>query len=159
MKQKYSFTQSRIKTLAGASLKPCLKSGSLKLSTTTRKIIVEVNHNFRKSFFVYAYGTRTTLGELLSYLEDALEERLYFRTKERNICVDHLLSFSDYLLIRLRVTVLKLHGFKLSAPQRQLSLVNFDVLRQIGVGGFSKVFLLQARFNSKFYALKAIDKA
>lgn len=35
---------------------------------------------------------------------------------------------------------------------------NFEIIKQIGSGGFSKVFLVKSRSNGQFYAMKLIDK-
>lgn len=34
----------------------------------------------------------------------------------------------------------------------------FDILKCIGAGGFSKVFLVRYKEDGKFYAMKLIDK-
>lgn len=40
----------------------------------------------------------------------------------------------------------------------RISLKHFDIIRLIGSGGFSKVFLCRFKGDGKFYALKLIDK-
>jgi serum/glucocorticoid-regulated kinase 2 len=37
-------------------------------------------------------------------------------------------------------------------------LKDFTLVKCIGVGGFSRVYLVRKRDNGKFYALKLIDK-
>ena len=48
----------------------------------------------------------------------------------------------------------------LKAPiaANKITLKHFDILKPIGSGGFSKVYLCRFREDGKFYALKLIDK-
>ena len=48
----------------------------------------------------------------------------------------------------------------LSKPLRysDVSLNDFNVIRCIGLGGFSRVYLVQKKDTAKMYALKLIDK-
>lgn len=43
----------------------------------------------------------------------------------------------------------KIHSVKLN---------DFDVVKCLGCGGFSTVFLARGNFNNKYYAMKVIDK-
>lgn len=47
-----------------------------------------------------------------------------------------------------------------SSPQggKRVGLRDFTLVKCIGVGGFSRVYLVRKRDNGKFYALKLIDK-
>ena len=42
-------------------------------------------------------------------------------------------------------------------PQN-ISLANFEIIKCIGTGGFSRVFLARYKPNGKFYALKLMEK-
>lgn len=41
---------------------------------------------------------------------------------------------------------------------KEIKLNDFDVIKCLGSGGFSTVFLARANFNNKYYAMKIIDK-
>jgi len=45
-----------------------------------------------------------------------------------------------------------------SAPEPKVGLKDFVFLKNIGVGGFSLVYLVRKKDTGKFYALKLIDK-
>lgn len=40
----------------------------------------------------------------------------------------------------------------------KITLKNFDIIKPIGSGGFSKVYLCRFKEDGKFYALKMIEK-
>ena len=40
----------------------------------------------------------------------------------------------------------------------KISLQNFEIIKPIGSGGFSKVFLCRCKFDNNFYAMKLINK-
>ena len=42
--------------------------------------------------------------------------------------------------------------------KEQIGLHSFEIIRQIGSGGFSKVFLCRYKEDGQFYAMKVIDK-
>ena len=41
---------------------------------------------------------------------------------------------------------------------KNVQLSDFDVIKCLGSGGFSTVFLVRGNFNGKYYAMKLIDK-
>lgn len=47
---------------------------------------------------------------------------------------------------------------KIEPVRREVALEHFEIIRQIGSGGFSKVFLCRSKIDNKFYAMKMIDK-
>ena len=54
---------------------------------------------------------------------------------------------------------MKLEAFLLQAsPEPKVGLKDFIFLKNIGVGGFSLVYLVRKKDTGKFYALKLIDK-
>ena len=44
-------------------------------------------------------------------------------------------------------------------PQTNIELCSFDIIKCIGTGGFSKVFLGRYKANGQFYALKMVSKS
>lgn len=49
-------------------------------------------------------------------------------------------------------------GSEISFRSDVLTLQHFEIIKPIGSGGFSKVFLCRSRFDNEFYAMKLIDK-
>jgi serine/threonine protein kinase len=49
-----------------------------------------------------------------------------------------------------------MNGFDSSI--KNICLSDFDVIKCLGSGGFSTVFLVRGNFNNKYYAMKLIDK-
>lgn len=45
-----------------------------------------------------------------------------------------------------------------SSIMKDIKLCDFDVIKCLGSGGFSTVFLVRGNFNNKYYAMKLIDK-
>jgi serum/glucocorticoid-regulated kinase 2 len=41
---------------------------------------------------------------------------------------------------------------------QNISLLDFDIIKCLGSGGFSTVFLVRGNFNGKYYAMKLVDK-
>lgn len=41
---------------------------------------------------------------------------------------------------------------------KNVLLCDFDIIKCLGSGGFSSVFLARGNFNNKYYAMKLIDK-
>lgn len=41
---------------------------------------------------------------------------------------------------------------------KNILLSDFDIIKCLGSGGFSTVFLVRGNFNAKYYAMKVIDK-
>ncbi|CAK94061.1 unnamed protein product (macronuclear) [Paramecium tetraurelia] len=53
---------------------------------------------------------------------------------------------------------LKLEPYYSNPVGNQMSIEDYDILKCIGVGGFSRVYLVRKRDNGLFYAMKLIDK-
>ncbi|CAD8110706.1 unnamed protein product [Paramecium sonneborni] len=53
---------------------------------------------------------------------------------------------------------LKLEPYYSTQVGNQMSIEDYDILKCIGVGGFSRVYLVRKRDNGLFYAMKLIDK-
>ncbi|CAD8201647.1 unnamed protein product [Paramecium octaurelia] len=53
---------------------------------------------------------------------------------------------------------LKLEPYYSTPLGNQMSIEDYDILKCIGVGGFSRVYLVRKRDNGLFYAMKLIDK-
>ena len=62
------------------------------------------------------------------------------------------------------IKILKLHNlilepiFKQPVNSNIVDLSHFDLLKCIGVGGFSRVYLTRKKDTGKIYAMKLIDK-
>jgi serum/glucocorticoid-regulated kinase 2 len=41
---------------------------------------------------------------------------------------------------------------------QNICLLDFDIIKCLGSGGFSTVFLVRCNFNGKYYAMKLVDK-
>lgn len=42
---------------------------------------------------------------------------------------------------------------------KDVQLKDFDIIKCLGSGGFSTVYLVRGNFNGKYYAMKVIDKS
>jgi serine/threonine protein kinase len=45
------------------------------------------------------------------------------------------------------------------SSQTEVNIQNFEIIKAIGSGGFSTVFLVRFKADGKFYGMKAISKA
>lgn len=46
----------------------------------------------------------------------------------------------------------------MDSSEKSVRLVDFQIVKIIGRGGFGKVFLVKNRLNGKYYAMKSIKK-
>jgi serine/threonine protein kinase len=53
---------------------------------------------------------------------------------------------------------LYLKSYRKGKSKDQISLKDFEIIKPIGSGGFSKVFLCRFKEDGNFYAIKLIDK-
>ena len=78
-------------------------------------------------------------------------------TVNRDMSIDYLLSDYSESLDFLKSGI-NLTQFKSYDVQRSLTMKDMTVLKNIGVGGFSKVFLVRRNDTGQFYALKVCSK-
>ena len=74
----------------------------------------------------------------------------------------------DYLLMQPKINGAFLNGQTLylkpaarhhsMSEQESLTLNDFEIIKMVGSGGFSKVFLCRFKRDGQFYAMKVIDK-
>jgi hypothetical protein len=104
----------------------------------------------------FEYREQTLMHELHGFLAKMIGGQCYYRTADP--CLDYLLSLPTERVTGLQTKSLIVQALPLCTELRGTSLRDYDVLRQVGVGGFSKVFLVQGRFSGRFYAMKVIPK-
>ncbi|CAD8121453.1 unnamed protein product [Paramecium sonneborni] len=96
--------------------------------------------------------------QLVSYLKNLLNQNqiVGFQSLDNNIHLDYYLTTNKELgLLNNQTLSLKpLYGIY----QNQISLDSFYFLQCIGIGGFSRVYLVRYKFNGQFMALKMISK-
>ncbi|CAK72296.1 unnamed protein product (macronuclear) [Paramecium tetraurelia] len=82
-----------------------------------------------------------------------------FCTIQKKVPFDYYLSLSDMSLTVFQGIKLSLQPMY-SQPQttKKVGLKDFQLIKCIGVGGFSRVYLVRKKDNGVFYALKLIDK-
>ncbi|CAD8173562.1 unnamed protein product [Paramecium octaurelia] len=77
----------------------------------------------------------------------------------KNYNIDYYLSLEHHPLdVFKEQRHLKLEPFISKTVNTQLSIDDFEILKCIGVGGFSRVYLVRKRDSGYFYAMKLIDK-
>jgi len=72
--------------------------------------------------------------------------------------MDILLSIGNINLDIFSTKNIKIRPFY-GSSQYMSGLKGYEIIRAIGSGGFSRVFLVRSKNNGKFYAMKAISKA
>ncbi|CAD8113804.1 unnamed protein product [Paramecium sonneborni] len=109
-----------------------------------------------KSFMKQGGGTGST--EEVQ-IQEEINKICQFFTIQKNIPFDYYLSLPNLSLNVFQGMTLQLQPL-LSQPLhgKRVSLRDFMLVKCIGVGGFSRVYLVRKRDNGKFYALKLIDK-
>ncbi|CAD8088031.1 unnamed protein product [Paramecium primaurelia] len=87
------------------------------------------------------------------------EKIAYFESYTQNYNVDYYLSLDDKpLQVFSNGRTLKLIPIYYNETQRN-SFDDFILIKCIGVGGFSRVYLVKQKKNGQFYAMKIIDKS
>ncbi|CAK60107.1 unnamed protein product (macronuclear) [Paramecium tetraurelia] len=82
-----------------------------------------------------------------------------FVSQQHSISIDYYIAQPDLSFNVFMSSGLKLEAFLLQAsPEPKVGLKDFIFLKNIGVGGFSLVYLVRKKDTGKFYALKLIDK-
>ncbi|CAD8117871.1 unnamed protein product [Paramecium sonneborni] len=109
-----------------------------------------------KSFMKQGGGTGST--EEVQ-IQEEINKICQFYTIQKNIPYDYYLSLPNLPLKVFQGMTLELQPL-ISQPLygKKVSLRDFTLVKCIGVGGFSRVYLVRKRDNGKFYALKLIDK-
>ncbi|CAD8095638.1 unnamed protein product [Paramecium primaurelia] len=109
-----------------------------------------------KSFMKQGGGTGST--EEVQ-IQEEINKICQFQTTQKNIPYDYYLNMHNLPLNVFQGITLQLQPL-ISQPLhgKKVSLRDFTLVKCIGVGGFSRVYLVRKRDNGKFYALKLIDK-
>ncbi|CAD8210434.1 unnamed protein product [Paramecium pentaurelia] len=77
----------------------------------------------------------------------------------KNYNIDYYLSLEHHPLdVFIEQRHLKLEPYISKNVNSQLSIDDFEILKCIGVGGFSRVYLVRKKDSGYFYAMKLIDK-
>ncbi|CAD8043749.1 unnamed protein product [Paramecium primaurelia] len=93
------------------------------------------------------------------YIQDELNKICQFITVTKNIPYDYYLSLPDLPLNVFQGKILQLQPLYGQPKETQrVGLKDFNLIKCIGVGGFSRVYLVKKKDNGQFYALKLIDK-
>ncbi|CAK55725.1 unnamed protein product (macronuclear) [Paramecium tetraurelia] len=93
------------------------------------------------------------------YIQDELNKICQFITVNKNIPFDYYLSLPDLPLNIFQGITLQLQPLYSQLQEtHRVGLKDFNLIKCIGVGGFSRVYLVKKKDNGQFYALKLIDK-
>ncbi|CAD8049944.1 unnamed protein product [Paramecium sonneborni] len=92
-------------------------------------------------------------------IQTEIKKICQFGTISKKVPYDYYLSLSDLSLSVFQGITLSLQPMY-SQPQttKKVGLKDFQLIKCIGVGGFSRVYLVRKKDNGIFYALKLIDK-
>ncbi|CAD8051545.1 unnamed protein product [Paramecium primaurelia] len=92
-------------------------------------------------------------------IQQELNKICQFQSISKNIPYDYYLTISGQKLDVFKGKTLQVQPFY-SQPitTKRVGLKDFTLVKCIGVGGFSRVYMVRKRDNGKFYALKLIDK-
>ncbi|CAD8101305.1 unnamed protein product [Paramecium primaurelia] len=85
-------------------------------------------------------------------------EIVSFHTVDKNLPVDYYLQQPDKSLEIFSGQTLNLQPFYGTPQQSKITLKDFVFVKCIGVGGFSRVYMVKKKSNGRFYAMKLIDK-
>ncbi|CAK82692.1 unnamed protein product (macronuclear) [Paramecium tetraurelia] len=132
-----------------------MKKEQTKQGQVTVKLYV--NNEFSQQI---QYPTRNqTVNQLVNYLRNLLNQTqiVGFQTLESNIYLDYYLTTNMDLAVlsNLTLSLKPLYGIN----QNGINLDSFYFLQCIGIGGFSRVYLVRYKFNGQFMALKMISKS
>ncbi|CAK64739.1 unnamed protein product (macronuclear) [Paramecium tetraurelia] len=85
-------------------------------------------------------------------------EIVSFQTVDKNLPVDYYLQQPNKSLEVFSGQTLNLQPFYGTPQQSKITLKDFIFVKCIGVGGFSRVYMVKKKSNGRFYAMKLIDK-
>ncbi|CAD8069240.1 unnamed protein product [Paramecium sonneborni] len=112
--------------------------------------------SIEKQFTKLGGGTGSTDGDSI---QQELNKINQFLTVSKNIPYDYYLTLNNLTLEVFKGLTLELQPFYSQPIQtKRVGLKDFSLIKCIGVGGFSRVYLVRKKDNGKFYALKLIDK-
>ncbi|KAM3133920.1 hypothetical protein pb186bvf_014035 [Paramecium bursaria] len=110
--------------------------------------------------FNIKYTSTTT--QLRQYLIKKIkmpQRIVQFMTNDRNFIYDYYLSLDERSLSMFKDKILDLHPSVFDKQDADnVNIKDFTLVRCIGSGGFSRVYLVRYKVNGKFYAMKLIDK-
>ncbi|KAM3140126.1 hypothetical protein pb186bvf_007679 [Paramecium bursaria] len=122
-------------------------------------ITVTVMHNEQKHIISINLSETTTdlYRKLISKI--GTQTIKHFQTVNKNLSVDYYLSLENHpLSVFAEMRHLKLEPFITRRCNNDLTIEDFDILKCIGVGGFSRVYLVRKIDTGIFYAMKLIEK-
>ncbi|CAD8045285.1 unnamed protein product [Paramecium primaurelia] len=109
-----------------------------------------------RSFTKLGSGTGSTE---VDQIQQELNKICQFQTVSKNIPYDYYLTIPDLTLDVFKGITLQLQPlYTQPITTKRVGLKDFTLVKCIGVGGFSRVYMVRKRDNGKFYALKLIDK-
>ncbi|CAD8136150.1 unnamed protein product [Paramecium pentaurelia] len=120
--------------------------------------LYDTNNKMTELRFDCAYGTTDNLVNFL--MTQCIDNKniIGFQTTDQNIALDHYLSLVGKDLQFLNRKTIKLSPLHCTCDSNKLSLKSFQLLQCIGMGGFSRVYLVRSKSNGRFLALKLISK-
>ncbi|CAD8161916.1 unnamed protein product [Paramecium octaurelia] len=102
--------------------------------------------------------------EINKYLENFKQKIIGIQTCNLSIPVDYILSMTEKSLLILDQCQIKpliiepVFEIENEIQTSRVSLRDFEFIRCIGTGGFSKVYLVRQRQTGKYFAMKLIEK-
>lgn len=92
----------------------------------------------------------------LSSLNLETDSVIGLETKDLNVHMDYQLSCLERQIPDIEC-VLKVYYSEKNLPKK-VDFSHFKIMRKIGAGGFSVVYLVKKRDTGKYFAMKVIDK-
>ncbi|CAD8052699.1 unnamed protein product [Paramecium sonneborni] len=120
--------------------------------------LYDSNNKMTELRFDCAYGTTDNLINFLMTQCIDNTNIIGFQTTDQNIALDHYFSLVGKGLQFLNRKTIKLSPLNCNCDSNKLSLKSFQFLQCIGMGGFSRVYLVRSKSNGRFLALKLISK-
>ncbi|CAD8062320.1 unnamed protein product [Paramecium sonneborni] len=109
-----------------------------------------------KQFTKLGGGTGSTDGDSIQLELNKISQ---FQTVSKNIPYDYYLTLNNLTMQVFKGITLQIQPYYSQSIQtKRVGLKDFTLIKCIGVGGFSRVYMVRKKDNGKFYALKLIDK-
>ncbi|CAD8121301.1 unnamed protein product [Paramecium sonneborni] len=106
--------------------------------------------------FRFTFTRNITTTQMRAAMMQKLKLKIVaFTTIDHNILIDYYLTLEERPIIW---PELQLECQEPVQGSQHVSLKDFQILKCIGAGGFSKVYLVRSKLNGHFYAMKLVDK-
>ncbi|CAD8178759.1 unnamed protein product [Paramecium octaurelia] len=149
----------RIKTQQSISPKAIQKTSESQMDELQNKSKIQIifSHEEKLHNFLFAY--EATTDHLLLQARKIVPTISAVVTTNSNLAIDYYLQLPNQRLSVFQGRIITVQGVPgLLALKSKTGLRDFIFIKCIGVGGFSRVYLVKKKQSSRFYAMKIIDK-